>query len=267
MANTAKFRFYEELNDFLPPEKKKTWFLYQFEGNPAVKDAVESIGVPHTEVDLILVNSRSVTFSYHLRDQDVVSVYPVFESLDISNLTRLRPKPLREPRFILDTHLGKLARYLRMVGFDTLYENTFEDRQIIETAVTEKRTILTRDVELLKNKAVTHGYWVRSKNSLEQLHEVILRFDLSSSIRPFYRCILCNGVIKKVPKSSIQHTLPPKTRQYYDEFFQCASCEKVYWKGSHYLRMTKFIEDLRNEISQGTQVNREKDAGENFTPA
>lgn len=250
MPKRAKFRFYEELNDFLPIDKKKSLFSYDFEGNPSIKDAIEAIGVPHTEIDLILVNSKSVAFSYHLQDKDMVSVYPVFEGIDISKVTHLREKPLREPKYILDVHLGKLAKYLRMLGFDTLYENNYDDSDIIKIAKAQKRTILTRDVSLLKNKAVTHGYWIRSQYPVEQLTEVILRFDLYSNIKPFYRCIACNGIIKKTKKESIMNKLQPKTKLYYDEFYQCSSCEKVYWKGSHYSKMKNFVENLRKKVSE-----------------
>ena len=245
MSRQADFRFYEELNDFLPADKKKITFSYEFTGNPSIKDVIEALGIPHTEVDLILINGESVTFSYHLQNGDMVSVYPVFESLDISNVTHLREKPLREPKFILDVHLGKLAKYLRMLGFDTLYENDYDDLRIIELADEEKRTILTRDVGLLKNNTVTHGYWIRTLNSEEQVKEVISRFDLSSSIKPFARCTVCNGKILSAAKESIMDQLKPKTRQYYNEFYRCSTCGKIYWKGSHYNRMKGFIEDLK----------------------
>lgn len=244
-VNKAKFRFYEELNDFLSYEKRKKLFSYDFECNPSVKDVIEAMGVPHTEVDLILVNGKSVNFSYQLKDNDVVSVYPVFESLDISNLTHLRKKPLREPKFILDVHLGKLARYLRTIGFDTLYKNNFKDSEIIKISLEQKRTILTRDVALLKNSEVTHGYWIRSKEPQEQLIEIIKRLDLSKSIIPFYRCSECNGIIKEVSKELILDKLQAGTKKYFNRFFQCNSCSKVYWRGSHYKKMERFIENLK----------------------
>ncbi len=248
MVKRAQFRFYEELNDFLPIDKRKTLFSYDFEGNPSVKDAIEAVGVPHTEIDLILVNGKSVTFSYHIQDRDMISVYPVFESLDISNATHLREKPLRRPKFILDVHLGKLAKNLRIFGFDTLYENDYDNFEIISISKAEKRAILTRDVKILKNKTVTHGYWIRSSSPAEQLTEVILRFDLFSNIKPFYRCLTCNGLIRKTSKESVINRLQPKTRLYYEEFYRCSSCEKVYWKGSHYHKMMNFVEDIRKKI-------------------
>jgi len=248
--NKAKFRFYEELNDFLPSNKKKRTFEYNFECNPSIKDVIEAMGVPHTEVDLILVNGDSVTFSYQLKDNDVVSVYPIFESLDISNVTHLREKPLREPKFVLDVHLGKLAKYLRTLGFDTLFQNSFEDSDIIKISLEQKRTILTRDVALLKNSKVTHGYWIRSQEPKEQLKEVIHCSDLLKSVRPFYRCSDCNGIIKKVPKESILEKIQQGTKKQFNEFFQCDFCGKVYWKGSHYKKMERFIENLKISISK-----------------
>ena len=246
--NKAKFRFYEELNDFLSQDKKKILFTHCFECNPSIKDVIESMGVPHTEIDMILVNGISVNFFYQLKDKDVVSVYPVFESLDISNVTHLRERPLREPKFILDVHLGRLARYLRMFGFDTLYENNYHDSDIIKLSNEHKRTILTRDVGILKNSDVTHGYWIRSQDPMEQLKEVIVRSDLMNLIKPFYRCSECNGIIKKVTKVSVIDKLKPGTKKYFNEFFKCTSCQKIYWKGSHFKKMNNFIGKLKTTI-------------------
>ena len=244
MPKRAEFRFYEELNDFLPEDKKKSLFSYEFMGKPTIKDAVESLGVPHTEIDLILVNRKSVTFTYHLQDMDTVSVYPVFESMDISQITHLRVRPLRVPKFIADVHLGKLAKYLRMLGLDTVFENNYAGSDIVTLSKKERRAILTRNASLLKNKSVTHGYWIRTQEPEEQITEVILRFDLHANIKPLCRCIVCNGLIQKTTKESVINKLPPKTRLYFDEFYQCASCAKIYWKGSHYDKMMRFIEQL-----------------------
>ncbi|MCP4727678.1 MAG: Mut7-C ubiquitin/RNAse domain-containing protein [bacterium] len=244
MEKTAKFRFYEELNDFLSYDKKKISFSYTFRGKQSIKDAIEAIGVPHSEVDLILVNSKSVSFDYFLAEDDQISVYPVFESLDISDVTKLRPKPLRETRFILDVHLGKLARYLRILGFDTLYTNNYDDPEIVKIASEEKRIILTRDVDLLKNGDVTHGYWIRSQKPAMQLNEVIRRYHLETSFSPFNRCINCNGVIKQVSKDSVLDRLEPKTKKYFEEFYRCITCGRIYWKGSHYKKMKSFVENL-----------------------
>jgi len=246
--NIAQFRFYEELNDFLPRHQQKVIFPYPFNGTPSIKDAVEAIGIPHTEVDLILVNSNSVGFGYQLQPGDRVSVYPVFESLDIAAVTHLRPKPLREPEFILDVHLGKLARRLRMLGFDSLYRNDFHDHQLVELAQREMRIVLTRDRGLLKNKVVTHGYWIRSHQPDEQVREVIQRFDLGGRIRAFSRCRVCNGTIEIVDRKHIENLLLPKTSQYYDEFHVCVGCGRVYWEGSHYQKMKTYIERIAKQF-------------------
>jgi uncharacterized protein len=244
--NEAWFRFYEELNDFLPLYKRKTSFPFHFRGNPSVKDAIESIGIPHVEIDMILVNSNPVDFSYKLQNGDVVSVYPVFESLDIKNVQKLRAEPLRHPKFILDVHLGRLSKYLRLCGFDSIFEKSLTDRQIIDISVTDKRIILTRDRGLLKSKKVTHGYWIRSSEPKEQLKEVIERLDLKGNINPFTRCLVCNGLLREVQKEKIIDALPERTKDFYTEFRKCDDCGRIYWEGSHYERMRKFISDMQD---------------------
>ena len=243
--NTAWFRFYEELNDFLPPGRKKNEFPYSFNGNPSVKDAIEAIGIPHVEVDLILVNGLSVDFSHNIQNEDRISVYPVFESLDISPLIKLRHKPLRDPKFIADVHLGKLARYLRMCGFDTCCDPDLGDRDIIEISRASRRVILTRDRGLLKNKLVTHGYWIRSQKPMEQLKEVVLRLDLQNRIDPFTRCMECNGTLEEVEKVIVEDALQEKTKKYYSQFKKCSGCGRIFWEGSHFMKMDKVINELK----------------------
>jgi len=240
----AWFRFYEELNEFLTPEKRKLQFPYFFSGSPTVKDAVEALGVPHVEVDLILVNGVSVDFVFRIRNEDSVSVYPVFESLDISSLTHLRKEPLRELKFILDVHLGKLAKYLRLCGFDTFYNKDLDDKEIIRLSLSEKRIILTRDLGILKNKRVTHGYWLRSQYLTEQIKEVFRRFDLIRQLKPFSRCMECNGLLTDISKDEIIDRLLPKTSRYYQSFKKCNHCDHIYWEGSHYSRMKKYIDSV-----------------------
>ena len=243
---TAYFRFYAELNDFLDKKLRAKTFPYAFWGNPAIKDAIEAIGVPHPEVDLILVNGKSVDFAYRLQEGDRVSVYPKFELLNIEEVTQLRPKPMRQPRFIADVNLGRLARKLRLLGFDTLYRNDYLDEEIIRIAIEEHRIILTRDAELLKNHRVTHGYWLRSTLSEAQIKEVVEKFDLYSLIKAFSRCMVCNGLLNPVAKAEIVHLLKPQTRHNFDRFFRCRDCRKIYWQGTHYQRMLSFISDLQN---------------------
>jgi uncharacterized protein with PIN domain/sulfur carrier protein ThiS len=237
----AWFRFYAELGDFLPAAKRQIAFAHSFEGRVSIKHLIEALGIPHPEVDLVLVNGQSVDFAYLVQDGDRISVYPVFESIDITPLVRVRPQPLREPRFALDTHLGRLAAYLRMLGFDTVYRNDYADEELAHLSSSEGRILLTRDRGLLKRGVVTHGYCVRETNPRRQLVEVLRRFDLFQAVAPFRRCIRCNGSLETVSKEAISHQLPPKTRQYYDEFHICQGCDRIYWKGSHYQRMQQFI--------------------------
>ena len=240
----TEFRFYEELNDFLPEERKKRSFMHKYEGACSVKDAIEAIGVPHVEVDLIIVDGNSVDFSFRLEGDERVAVYPVFESLDITPIIHLRPKPLRQTRFVIDVNLGALARRLRMLGFDCLYRNDYEDNEIADISVAEKRIILTRDRGLLKIGKITYGYWLRSQIPEEQVEEVLTRLDLYSQISPFNRCIDCNGQLEAAAKAEILHKLEPLTKKYYDEFYRCVQCGKIFWKGSHYESMLRKINKI-----------------------
>ncbi|MDD5323533.1 MAG: Mut7-C RNAse domain-containing protein [Methylococcales bacterium] len=240
---TAEFRFYEELNDFLPPEQHKRAIQYRFSGHPGIKDPIEVFGVPHTEVELIIVNGQSVGFDYQLQADDRVAIYPVFESLDISPLLKLREKPLRNPRFILDVNLGKLAKRMRLLGFDSLYRNDYRDEEVVKIAVNEQRIILTRDRRLLYVKQINHGYWVRAVDAESQVDEVLRRFDLHGSIHPFVRCLVCNGMLAPVAKADILDCLEPKTRLYYEVFYQCADCRRIYWEGSH-------MQDMRQRFAR-----------------
>lgn len=243
---TAYFRFYEELSDFLPPAQQKQTITFSFKGHPGIKDPIEALGVPHTEIELIIVNGQSVGFDYQLGDNDRVAVYPMFESLDVTSLIRLRNKPMRRTTFILDINLGKLARRLRLCGFDTKYCNDYHDHDVVKIGVSESRIILTRDRRLLHYKTITHGYWVRAIDPDTQLQEVLNRFDLSHQVQPFHRCIDCNGEIQSVAKATVLDRLEPLTKQYYQNFYRCMDCDKVYWKGSHYEHMVSHLDHLFN---------------------
>jgi hypothetical protein len=244
----ASFRFYAELNDFLPPSRRHVPFTHTFDGRVSIKDMIESLGVPHTEVDLILAHGESVSFAYLVQDGDQIDVYPIAEARHLAPLLRVRPAPLPEPRFVLDTHLGKLAAYLRMLGFDTLYRNDYHDDTLARLSSAELRILLTRDRGLLKRSMVTHGYYVRETNPHQQVIEVLRRFDLFRSITPFHRCMHCNGLLQAVHKELISDRLPPRTREYYDEFHVCQACGRIYWKGSHYQRMQQFVEGVLQQL-------------------
>ena len=240
----AHLRFYEELNDFLPPSQRKVEFEHRFERRTSIKDMIESLGVPHPEIELILVNGRSVDFSHIVKDGDRISVYPVFEGVDVSSLIRLRSAPLRDPRFVVDCNLGRLARYLRLLGLDCLYQNDFSDETVSRISHQQHRIVLTRDRRLLQRKIITHGFYVRAVNPRDQVREVLQRLDLHGSVRPFTRCTRCNGLLKTAPKETVEHQLEAKTRRYYDRFLQCAQCGQVYWQGSHHKRARRLIREL-----------------------
>jgi hypothetical protein len=238
----AYFRFYAQLNDFLPPARRVSGFTYQFEQTSSVKNMIEAMGVPHTEVHLILVNSQPVDFSYLVKDQDRISVYPAFRSIDVSSVNGATPRSPDAIRFVLDVHLGRLAAYLRMLGFDTLYPDDYRDEELARLANAEQRILLTRDTGLLKRNAVTYGYYVRETDPERQLVEVVKVFDLAQMMEPFHRCLHCNGILEPVDKAEIRDQLLPNTAQYYEEFGRCQSCGKIFWKGSHYQRMQAMIE-------------------------
>ncbi|MGM0673502.1 MAG: Mut7-C RNAse domain-containing protein [Spirochaetota bacterium] len=261
--NHATIRLYQELINFLapgetPPGELRGEVRKSFIGNPAVKDLIESLGVPHTEVDLVVVNGDSVGFDYPVHDGDRIAVYPVFESFDVSPVSRVRNTPLRRTRFILDVHLGKLARVLRMLGFDALYDNCWDDPEIVGRGIEEHRIILTRDHGILKRREVSHGYLVRSDDPIEQAAEVVRRFDLAGDIRPFERCTACNGTIEPVAKNTVEHELLPGTRESFSEFFRCSGCGRIYWKGTHYDKMLEKIEAVlaRSGNGRGSRASR-----------
>ena len=240
----AHFRFYAELNDHLVPSKQYRTVEKEFVIPASVKDMIESFGVPHTEVDLVLVNGESSDFSRLIHNGDQVSVYPVLESIDISPVLCLRPQPLRETKFVLDVHLGRLAAYLRMLSFDTVYANSTSDQDLVRISVEQRRILLTRDRGVLKYSAVTHGYWLRETDSRLQAAEVVRRFDLAKSFRLLTRCMVCNAVLRSASKEEMGGRVPPGVLEWCSECRECPECERVYWEGSHYRRMRQVIEQL-----------------------
>jgi uncharacterized protein with PIN domain len=244
---SVTIRFYEELNDFLTEERRKRPFSVSFADGCSVKAIIEDLGVPHTEVDLILANGESVDFTYRLLDNDTISVYPVFESFDIGRLSRVREQPLREPRFALDVHLGKLARLLVMFGFDAWYARDAADEELARFARREGRIVLSRDRGLLKRRIVTHGYVVRSLVPREQLAEVLKRFDLRGRVRLFSRCIVCNAPLQPVDRESVFAAIPPIVAERYTVFSRCPVCGRVFWRGSHWERMKTLAAQVLSE--------------------
>lgn len=237
----ATFRFYEELNDFLPPARRRTAFESSCARAATTKHMIEALGVPHTEVELVLVNGESVGFDRVLQHGDRVAVYPKFEALDITPLLRVREHPLRVTRFVADAHLGGLAHMLRMTGFDTLYQNDFADAEIARIAAEEGRIVLTRDRELLKRREVTHGCYVRALKTEAQLREIFERLDLARSARPFTLCLDCNAPLRPISAALARPRVPPRVRAQYLRFTTCDVCHRVFWEGSHFRRMRQVL--------------------------
>ena len=228
--STARFVFSGRLNDFLPRDTREQPIRLDFRGRQSIKHLAESLGVPHPEVGMILVNGQAGSLESITRDGDDVELSPLPDGCPI------------EPRFILDGHLGRLAAYLRILGFDCLYRSDYSDEELAQIVQQEERILLSRDRRLLMRKAVVHGYCLRSLEPVEQLGEVIQRFRLADRILPFHRCLRCNHPLQPVEKQSVLERLEPLTKLYFDEFQICPACQQIYWKGSHYERMQRLIE-------------------------
>ncbi len=244
-------RAYGYLNHCLKANYRYRRFSYTAKGHPAIKDTIEALGIPHTEVDVILCNGRAVGFYYQLREKDCFEIYPPRHPLTNSLKSRvfhLQKYRSRFTQFVADGHLGKLVKYLRLLGVDVAYKNNFPDREIIKTAIEENRIVLTRDRGILKNKIIPKGCLIRSTNPWQQVKEVTERFNLTKRTRPFTRCLECNGLIKKTAKKRIANLIPPKTYSYYSDFYQCQKCQKIYWHGTHYEKLKKKVRKLSLQI-------------------
>ena len=246
---TATFRLYAELNDFLPGRKKQGEFQEQFSSHETLKHILESLGVPHPEIDLILVNGRSRGFDERIQEGDRVSVYPLFRNLPVGKVSQVRPHPVPEPKFLLDNHLGKLARYLRLLGFDAAYQNHYDDHELARMAAEQERIMLTRDRGLLKRNQVSHGFILRSDDPLEQAVSVVRRYQLLEKLDPFTRCANCNGLLEPVSKGEVLPELEPLTKKYYHRFQRCRGCGQVYWEGTHFRRLNRFVKEIKGRAA------------------
>jgi uncharacterized protein with PIN domain len=243
----SRLRFFGPLNDLLKPSMRFRPIEISTLERRSVKDAVEALGVPHTEIDLITVDGESVGFDHLIGAGERICVYPHFSSLDITNLTRVRPPALMKHRFVVDVHLGRLARRLRLLGFDTLYRNDWNDAELARCSEQEGRILLSQDRGLLKRRRVRHGQLVRAHEPDRQLEEVIERFDLRPEISPFRRCPLCNTSLRMVAREEVAARLPPRTRAAFEEFRECRSCGRLYWKGAHHRRLGRLLERLGSQ--------------------
>lgn len=244
MQKHISIRFYAELNDFLAPGQRGHEIIHELKQPRSVKDLIESIGIPHPEIDLVLVNGNPVKLDHQVQEGENISVYPLFRCLDISPIQHCQPELPRDPCFVLDVHLGRLTAYIRMLGFDTLYRNDYEDKTLADISSNSDRILLSCDRQLLMRRNVSLGYFVRAREPQQQLLEILAHFNLTSQIKPFSRCMRCNGKTHAVKKTEIEEQLLAETKKYYNKFYQCEDCKKVYWKGSHFIKMQQMIRSL-----------------------
>ena len=241
-----RLTFHGDLSFFL--KSKASRIERQLSERTSIKDVIEACGVPHTEVDLVLVNGRPVDFGAVLTQDVAVDVHPPNETHSpLFPEDRLQVRDIE--KFVADGHLGKLVRDLRLLGIDVAYDPAAEDRQLVRTASDEDRALLTRDQRLLMHAAVRHGYYLRSQNPLEQTVEVLRRFNLGSALTPFSRCLRCNAVLQPAKKAEVLDQLEPLTRIYYEQFRRCRGCGQVYWSGSHFEKLQKRIETIRSRLA------------------
>jgi uncharacterized protein with PIN domain/sulfur carrier protein ThiS len=240
----ATFRFYAELNDFLARDRRQSDFTVTCASDATVKHTIEALGVPHTEVELVMVNGESVGFDRRIADGDRISVYPLCESLDVTPILRVRAQALRHTRFVADAHLGGLARLLRIAGFDTRFENAVSDADIVALSRDEHRIVLTRDLELLKRRDLTHGCYVRAIKPPEQFREIVARLDLAAGFRPFSLCLECNAPLLAIEKALVSARVPPMAYARHEHFSTCERCHRVYWEGTHWRRMREMLDAI-----------------------
>lgn len=246
----ALLRCYAELNDFLPAERRQREQPVSLTDGETVGVLIAGLGVPAEAIEVVLVNGTSSGLNRPLRDGDRVSLYPLFESLDVTALLQLRGKPLRLVRFVADAHLGRLARYLRLIGFDTLFENDPGDAALVRISLDEGRILLSRDRRLLERRGLTHSLWIPATRPREQLGYLVDRLDLYGQCRPFTRCTVCNGILSPVDKDADDLRLPPRIRAAFDTFWRCNGCSRVYWQGSHFMRLKEMVKQLSQADSR-----------------
>lgn len=240
----VRLRFYGRLNDLLPPERRGGAIVRTLREAAAVKDTIESLGVPHPEVDVIVVNGEAVGFDYRVREGDAVAVYPAFHAIDLEGVTRAGSDPPRPVRFVADVHLVKLASLLRLAGFDTTIVE--DDEALARASAAEDRVALTRDVALLKRSVIRYGAWIRHTDPARQLVEVLDRFRLSDEMQPFSRCLRCNTPLVAATSGQVSSAVPPRAREAFAAFSRCPGCERVYWQGSHYVRLKELLDRARD---------------------
>ncbi len=244
---TVNVRCYAELNDHLAPGLRFTAFPVPVPGDTTIAGLLALLGIPRSEVDLVLRNGEVAQFETHIAGGDRVSMYPVFETFDIGRIQRLRSRPLRRPAFVLDVHLGKLATFLRMFGFDAFFTPTSTDDQLISISLEEHRVLLSKDRALLRDPRLVRAYAVETDNPRKQILEVVKRFDLGGSAEPLSRCLPCNILLVSAAKEAVLERIPARVGAACERFAACPKCGRIYWEGTHYKRMMAFIAEVVTE--------------------
>ena len=219
-------------------------------GKVSIKNVIESLGVPHTEVGQILANGQAVGFDYIPEGRVQIEVRSVVPPLEITRPSLLRPEPFDGLRFVVDENVGKLALLLRILGIDTAYAPGWTDRHIVDRAQQERRVVLSKDVELLKCRQIRFGRLVRRVLPDGQLAEIVHFFGIRAPFRLFSRCLRCNRLLTPVAKADIMDLLEPKTKKYYQDFKRCPDCRRVYWRGSHHGHMIQRLRHAGIHISE-----------------
>ena len=241
---SVELRFYGDLVDFVAGRQRV--LERTFDVAPSVKDMIEACGVPHPEIDLVLIDGVPAGWDHPVADGERISVFPRFRTFDIAQLSPVHVAPLTEPRFVLDGHLGKLARYLRLLGIDAELPADADDIALARVSHRGCRALLTRHIELLKRSIVTHGYFVRPTDALLQCADVVRYFELTNHIAPFTRCMACNGVLRRATEEAVEANVPPRVRSRHEHFDACPDCGRVYWMGSHTKRLRDIVTSVRN---------------------
>ncbi len=243
-TTTVNVRCFAELNDYLAPQLRFTPFSMPVAEGSTVAGLLTMLGIPQSEVDLVLRNGEAAQFETRVADGDRISMYPIFETFDIGPVQRLRSRPLRRPAFVLDVHLGKLASFLRMFGFDASYAPTLTDEQLISISLEEHRALLSKDRALLRDPRLVRSYAVKADNPREQIIEVVKHFDLVGSSEPLTRCLLCNVLLVSAAQETVIERIPARVGATCRSFTACPQCGRIYWEGTHHKRMTAFVADV-----------------------
>lgn len=226
-----------------PPFRTKEVIGYPVLRRASVKDVVESLGAPHTEIGTLTAAGREIGFAHILVPGERLEVFPLVPPVDVTIPTLLRPSyPCI--RFLVDHNVAKLASKLRMVGLDAAFAPGWQDHALAAMAHAEQRVLLSRDIQLLKRGLVAHGHFVRESAPDRQLAEVVHFYGLVGQLVPFSRCMRCNGLLSEVDKAAIIARLEPLTKKYYHAFRCCNECSSIYWAGSHRERMEEILRQL-----------------------